>query len=118
MILTEKQLATQEAIIKRLYPWVSIDEANEKELELCRGLVYNITILYSTMQHMPPTLSRVLTALWDYCYINLSIYSAYLWATPEHFCKRKLLNEDMTDCNLRQQSQETQDAIYNILCKE
>lgn len=125
MILNDKQLATQEAILKRLYPWVSMDEANEKELELCRGLVYNITILYSTMQHMPPTLSRVIKALnspqnW---HIETHLYKDWICSiftdrSNNELCKRKLLNEDMTECSLRDQSIETQDIIYNILCKD
>ena len=42
MILTEKQLTTQEAIIKRLYPWVSMEEIKEKEfLPWCKVIQYN-----------------------------------------------------------------------------
>ena len=33
MQLTTHQLTTQEAILKRLYPWVSIEEAKKKELQ-------------------------------------------------------------------------------------
>ena len=162
MILTEKQLATQEVIIKKLYPWVSIEKAKKKESQkfwciLCYDYYieygqkkplwdkiytkvikthldstdwYSICDDYIWRHYpdkaywswdnvigLPPTLSRILTALWDYCYLDWSIFELITRDT-EYICKRKPLNEDMTECNLRQQSQETQDAIYNILCKE
>lgn len=163
MILTEKQIATQEAILKRLYPWVSMEEAKKKELwfwcivkhsdwEYWKQIskvkfvrkdrdgnrVTTEDILSNDIEiiGLPPTLPRILTALGDeYSYIRWRIcrytirmcywpiceqtmirksddHIQYIW-----ICEWEILNEDMTDCNLRQQSQETQDAIYNILCK-
>ncbi len=35
----------------------------------------------------------------------------------DYVCDRKLLNDNWTDATLRDQSEETQDIIYNILCK-
>ena len=148
-MLTEKQLTTQEAILKRLYPWVSMEEILGKEYILDNCILYSDSFyhihqywknvimkqtewciftkwsynIYHSKQiiksiiGLPPTLSRVLTALWDYCYLDWSIFELITRDT-EYICKRKPLNEDMTECNLRQQSQKTQDVIYNILCKE
>lgn len=35
----------------------------------------------------------------------------------DYVCDRKLLNDNWTDATLRDQSEETQDIIYNMLCK-
>jgi len=35
----------------------------------------------------------------------------------DYVCDRKLLNDNWTDATLRDQSKETQDIIYNMLCK-
>lgn len=148
MILNNKQLATQEAILKRLYPWVSMEEILGKEYILDNCILYSDSFyhihqywknvimkqtewciftkwsynIYHSKQiiksiiGLPPTLSRVLTAFGkDFWYNYWVIDNMY---DGSFRCERKLLNEDMTECNLRQQSQETQDAIYNILCKE
>lgn len=163
MILTEKQLSTQEAIIKRLYPWVSMEEAKKKESQkfwciLCYDYYieygqkkplwdkiytkviktnldstdwYSINDDYIWRHYpdkaywswdnvigLPPTLSRVLTALWNCCYLDWSIFIVILRATAKNICKRKLLNEDMTECTLRDQSIETQDIVHFFLCED
>lgn len=143
MILNDKQLAVQEAILKRLYPNLTLEEAKKKELwfwcivkhsdwEYWKQIskvkfvrkdrdgnrVTTEDILSNDIEiiGLPPTLPRILTALGkDFWYNYWVIDNMYDGSFRP---KRKLLNEDMTDCNLRQQSQETQDAIYNILCDD
>lgn len=64
---------------------------------------------------LPPTLSRVLTALWEnriYSRWNICyIWRDWLTTYFTKICKRKLLNEDGTDATLFDQSEETQKAI-------
>jgi len=59
----------------------------------------------------PPTLPRVLNALW-WSFWESKWYIFDQWR--EH-CERKLLNEDWTDATLRDQSEETQDTISLLL---
>ncbi len=144
MQLTTQQLELQEAILKRLYPWVSIEEIRKKEnrddayikvwifnsksktirneyfkvYEIERNLVSRDGIIW-----LPPTLPRILTALWDEYFYSCWCIEIYVWADtwdkryPLHYIKRQLLNEDMTDRNLREQDQETQDILHSIFCK-
>lgn len=37
-------------------------------------------------------------------------------STAMELCERRLLNEDWSDATLFDQSEETQDAIFNLLC--
>jgi len=74
---------------------------------------------------LPPTLSRVLTALGEnYIYSynkKIALVEMYIdseWEDPigeSEICDRKLLNDDWTDSTLRDQSQETKNKIEEIL---
>lgn len=77
---------------------------------------------------LPPTLPRVLNLLenaivekgWRWrsvLYRDETIYDFTSWDITDEakICERKLLNEDWTPCNLRQQSEETQTAIALLL---
>lgn len=157
-------------------PWLTLEEAREKELELdwCKvvdkehtffwkknptimkkiywsmddDFLYFLhyrwdpTIKISTKEillpekykilWLPPTLSRVLTALekiyntkkdlnleyikWYIVVEEYDWYGYYMWDIRE--CKRNLLKEDGNDCTLFDQSQETQDILYSIICKD
>jgi hypothetical protein len=46
----------------------------------------------------------------------------YDWSYPaldndQKICDRKLLKDDVSDCTLFEQSQETQDILFDIICK-
>lgn len=76
---------------------------------------------------LPPTLSRVLTALWeDYWYNN---HKSMIYETSEiiqdlesnnfdisinKICKRKLLKDDKTEATLFDQDEETQKTIAKL----
>ena len=64
---------------------------------------------------LPPTLARLLNALgkeyWNYAYYQ----STWIKIEGEAIIPRKLLNEDWTDATLRDQSEETQNAISLLL---
>jgi len=69
----------------------------------------------------PPTLSRVLTALGkNYHYWQWFIYHFVDVFNPDvvvsRDCRRQLLKEDGTDATLRDQTQETQNTIHDLLC--
>lgn len=79
--------------------------------------LYNYTIIW-----LPPTLSRVLTTLGDdfeSCFIvNHKDYKNWQWInifSEDHAIHWKLLNEDWSDSTLFDQSEKTQDAVYNLL---
>lgn len=67
----------------------------------------------------PVSLSRVLSALGDdYIYSLCSIYSTDWWSRiREYICDRNLLLEDNSDAYLDDQSDETIEAIREIICK-
>jgi len=138
--MTDKQLKTQEAIMIAIHG--SIKEAREKEkdvtwcLKIARKLsrfansfdkqdeVVVVNNYYYTKWKiiwLPPTLDRVLYCLWSIwlwsCFADWSIMTTN-WGCRirEYVCDWKLLNEDWSDTNLFDQSEETQDAIYNLLC--
>lgn len=150
MILTPHQLELQEAILKRLYPWVSMEEAKKKESKHNDTLIIldnNLVRIWDTISFeckenewlpvmymvkldkvyllptkniigLPPTLPRILTALGDDYYYNmyeLKRRVPLFWIDTD--IPRILLNEDMTDKNLWEQEQETQDILYSIFCK-
>lgn len=67
---------------------------------------------------LPPTLPRVLKSLEKYKWISLSYYAWVIIRCRWEEIHRKLLNEDKTDANLRNQTPETQLAIAKLLCRE
>ena len=173
MNLTPKQQWIQEEILKRLYPWKSLEEAKQEELKFwCKvtngewdilsviyseetdnfnddkkkrpknieAYIYNIkeqwnpraNWRYATTYYafqkcieedwyeiiwLPPTLPRVMTALWnDYRYQSGEI----MWPAGYDFIvgERKLLNDDNTECTLFDQPQDTQDSITALLWRK
>ena len=70
---------------------------------------------------IPPTLARVLNALWDEYFFDNIILKKTDWdedwqiIDTDRICERKLLNEDWTDATLRDQSEETQEKIYSLM---
>lgn len=66
---------------------------------------------------LPPTLPRILHTLGDmYLYRDDNIYYINLqFHTDDFICKRKLLNEDWTDCDFFDQSEETKQKIWELL---
>jgi len=66
---------------------------------------------------LPPTLSRVLTAIGDnYAYMHWSIQFMTDYRVNKYLCTRELLNEGWGDATLFDQSEETQNTIYKLLC--
>lgn len=71
---------------------------------------------------LPPTLPRVLNALWDY-YLDLlnnwkNISRVYVTIEEEdrrEYFDRKLLNSDWSDCCIWEQSEETQNKVAELL---
>ena len=163
MNLTEKQLKVQEAILLRLHPGKSLEEARRQEpilwciLSIVESFwpIHGTIIDYEESLHLieytikwddwaiekamnlnkfniiwlPPPLSRVLQALGeDYVFIQWWIYKINslasclaVWSVrylEEEKVHRKLLNDDGSDATLRDQSQETQDAIDKLLWVE
>lgn len=131
------QLFCQEKLILASHPWLSLEEAKKKESKkrwclLIFGTVimdwfivdndgevlYNVEIEDNEIIWLPPSLPRVLNTLkwvWIFAYIwwCIEIYrEEWYWNTVY---PRKLLNEDWTSCDLRQQSEETQNAIALLL---
>jgi hypothetical protein len=68
---------------------------------------------------LPPTLSRVLTTLWDEFYCWNWIWHAEKisnnYENRKYVCQRKLLKDSWEDCNLFDQSQETITTIWFLL---
>lgn len=137
--MTDKQLKIQEAIMIAIHG--SIKEAREKEkdvtwcLKIARKLsrfansfdkqdeVVVVNNYYYTKWKiiwLPPTFSRVLAALYGIAFWYDRLTDAIYWINERYekytICDWKLLNEDWSDTNLFDQSEETQDAIYNLLC--
>ena len=106
------------------------NEENVKDANLRRHYTDKEFRNWNDVIWLPPTLSRVLTALDSinhatYVFFNQSICplkfannnvndNIRLWK----LCDRKLLNDDGADATLFDQSQETQDAIHSMLCKK
>lgn len=75
---------------------------------------------------LPPTLPRVLTTLWvDYGWKEWYLHAIVMYNVPINWEKaqfiqipRQLLNSDWTDATLRQQTEETQEAIAKLLWRE
>lgn len=104
MNLTAKQTRMQEQILLRLYPWKTLEEAMKWMIEY----------------YYPITLSRVLYVLGDISAKNyLTSYEmtnrARIQTEYDDEFYRKELRENMVDCTLFDQDQETQDAIALLL---
>lgn len=71
---------------------------------------------------LPPTLSRVLTALWPEFYCWNWIWHAEKisnnYENRKYVCQRKLLKDSWEDCNLFDQSPETITAIWVLLWRK
>lgn len=138
--MTDKQLKMQEAIMIAIHG--SIEEAREKEYKIVWCMWFDwdwlrryywkwfnwytdngdYSIFWPKEEKiiwLPPTLSRVLISLGEH-------YELVPWGlddmvisnrkTKDNICDWKLLNEDWSDATLFDQSEDTQDAIYNLLC--
>lgn len=151
MQISDNCLKMQNAIICAVHKTDDIEEARRKELQfgclvLFDGSMRNYTsrsknyfwlqsldnsifsdmlITECTIIWLPPTLDRVLVALWDK-YAYFSFYSTIVEVIEydtnrrqSSWCSisRKLLNEDGTPCNLFDQDQSVQDALHPLLCK-
>ena len=144
--MTTKQLEIQEAIILACHPWLSLEEAKQKELWFSCMIKSNYSWIKNIQQvidtsiddftvytslypnwfdssyivdiiWLPPEISRVLVALWNYSYYEWWICEDTAdWLIRK--CDRKLLNENWTSATLRDQSEATQDILYNIICKK
>lgn len=141
--MTDKQLKMQEAILLAVHPWCTIKQAVEKETSILWCLAIDDGILwhycwkwfwrwtgekwyfnawfFDKIIGLPPTLERTLVALgdgywydWGICYMDE--YAD--WDEYQREIPRKLLNDNWTPCDLFSQSEETQDTIYSILCKD
>lgn len=139
----------QDKILLSVYPWCTLEEAREKELQFwcivdvdfClrewfriglwviihtwvedRIMLYNWpTVIFKPREMydiiwLPPTLMRVLWALWpaDY-YVRKGKLLRYAGKDSIFICDWKEFNEDKTDCNFFQQSPESQKAIALLL---
>lgn len=136
--MTDKQLKIQEAIMIAIHGSLAQAKRNERSIVWCLyrckrdkeilrrhwNEAYwwwvcnrdNYVIIW-----LPPTLSRVAAALSNtWCWYSISDWSImttdWWWRTREYVCDWELLNEDWSDATLFDQSEETQDAIYNLLC--
>ena len=133
MQLTKQQLEMQEAILLAVHKWCTLEYAYSIECDHNDDwyrVVWHVKCWRDTIEEReycssnghnirPSTLSRVLTALGDefiYWHNKIRVRSIDEFSFMV-FCDRKLLNEDWSDCNLLQQSQETQDIIYSLICK-
>lgn len=139
MTITPIMLFCQEQILKRLYPDMSLNESKNLELwqiwcKLTRweyvymdeyewqwiiswwSILYSPEILEEEIIWLPPTLSRVLSALGDdYFFQSNAIYTYWLWGQVVFKCERKLLNSNKTDATLFDQSEETILSIAKLL---
>lgn len=142
MKLTKQQLFVQEKLILASHPWLSLEEAKEKELwygcilstneQYKRepvGTIKKIWWLNKPQEckdmsqydiiWLPPTLARVLNALggwWSLQYEHYPEQKHMIAQTATRtYITRKLLNEDWTSCDLWEQSQETQESIALLL---
>ena len=142
MKLNNKQLATQEAMLLLIHQTDDIEKAITKEIEwLCETLglddMYYCTRVREARQYWTmwqddfmlaceddniienfwkPTLERVLFALWDS--YNLENQCMWLFIVNEKWekvCSRQLLKEDWSPATLRDQKEETQDKIYDLV---
>ena len=158
--MNKMQTYMQEEILKRLYPWKSLEEVKQEELKFwCKlwtdyaedqelywftymwynehkeehHIMFNRTTeqignvkdlkdkwIIGDIIWLPPTLPRVLQALRWYLYIRddlpkvRTLYLSYA-DNQNREAERKILNEDMTDATLFDQSEETQKAIALLL---
>lgn len=147
MNLTNKDIEVQNAIICAVHNTDDIEEArkNERKMKWCIVLFGNmIWEIYAEWEiitdweiwlisenqlnkldiiWLPPTLDRVLVALnnaWRWiCYKDWDLYTTDgWWREREYIGERKLLNPDWTPCNLREQSEETKNALYSLIAKK
>ena len=134
------QLFCQEKLILASHPWLSLEWARdrEKKIEWCLVTVLHAiwvpqegytwvekTVTYNEEKYwdkahkiiwLPPTLPRVLNSLgMGYHYSKWVIVSSNNILIDGLPVRRKLLNEDWTDATLRDQSEETQNAIALLL---
>lgn len=147
MNLTEKQIQTQNAILKAVHGTDDIEEAREKDLwfwcviendaddynsiyftqvvEINDSKVETLAWTgYDRIIWQPPTLSRVLKVLgikegetWNWYFASHTWKIAkYTRPAPAVVCNWELLKEDGTDATLRDQSEEVQNAIHDLLC--
>lgn len=139
---SRQQLATQEQILLRINPWLTIHEAKQKDIQYWCTVIakkwcpydkewnsarlpdllfwdHNIDPDHFFVVWLAPTLSRVLKSLWHrYLYYGKTIFEKKRdedGRYEEQVCLRKLLNDDGTDATLRDQSQHTQDVIGELL---
>ena len=72
------------------------------------------------------TLTKVIKSLWEWfssklekdtvSFWELSTYCFGWWTSYDRYFDRKLSNKDWSDATLDDQSEETIDALYNLLC--
>jgi len=142
MNLTPQDLLIQEKILLAVHKWCTIEEAREKDLWYWSVLqtnennrrqpawevrrIWRLTrpqeatdMSWYDIIWLPPTLSRVLTALWNeyfqYIWMIFCFENDDDWEYKQQVCMRKLLNDDGTDATLRDQSQETKDKVAELL---
>ena len=95
----------------------SLNVFNGKHCTNYRDLITWIEYTIKTIIGKPPTLARVLKALWDdYSYAYNSLVSNLFQEETRKVCERQLLDDQGNDMSLRDQSQETKDAIYSLIC--
>jgi hypothetical protein len=141
--MTTQDLELQDAILLSIHWTEDIEEAREKELSvgcLCEIDDWDNIFLYrmcrwdewdkgriNTIIGKPPTLSRTLSILnqasvndwgrWREYFRMYGYIAKSNWWDFITDIKRQLLDDQGNDMNLRDQSQETKDAIYSLICK-
>lgn len=136
--MTEQQIKLQEAIMLACHPWFTIDQIKEKQKYCNPKTKVNWNFVEIAFISIPPTLSRILTALWEnYIYWLGAVYEAYYRSRDSYWLELdydyfqiwkykesnpiflwKLLNDDWSDATLFDQTQETQDMVYSIICSQ
>lgn len=109
--MTPKQIQLQKAIM------MACDSTRKKPMTLQLNWdTYEIDSNWVIHPMQQLSLSRVLTALgsdylWCWYWIEVRF-----WYELDFVCERKLLKNDWSDATLFDQSQETQDILFDIIC--
>ena len=114
--MTELQLEIQKIILKR----IDLSEYNlYHDFISSWGNSIVADRRYELALNKPVTMQRVLIALWHrYFYYDKMIFCREYdddWEYSNNICLRKLLNEDWSDATLRDQSEETQNKVAELL---
>lgn len=111
MELTDLQLEIQKVILKRI---------DLSEYTLYHDFISNWgnSIVaykrYKLALNKPVTLQRVLISLWNNTSINV-YWIIHVWKPVEIALRRRFLNNDGTDATLRDQTEETQKKVAELL---